>query len=362
MDLNRVNRSIKKYFNELFGVSAKLKYLCKFAGNEGKELIIDVANIIKKKGEVFVFGMASSLWVSWPIALQFEQLGIKTHWMSAYEGLRFSFNRFSAPLVVLMISQSGETVEILKLSELLKTFHPKPLQVSVTNYPDSTLAQESDITMPIQAGPEIHAPSSSYINTLALLALLYAYVVEDKHVNAESFNDDLYSLAAQIHARQEVWQEWGAGAAKTWSVYKSPIQFLGLHTQMASAWQASMLCSETAGIFSAAGDWATFRHGFEPQVDASFMSIGFQPPGSSQEVWQTTVKGIEERGGQISIVPPLNDESMTASGERGKCFSQESALILPIWETLPIHWFCIHAAWHKGLDASQIERKVTLNI
>jgi fructoselysine-6-P-deglycase FrlB-like protein len=137
------------------------------------------------------------------------------------------------------------------------------------------------------------------------------------------------------------------------------LYFLARGAQLGSAWQSSMLFAETARQSSAMADWATFRHGFEPQVDAGFVGIGFESPkGHGQanrapDVVKSVASSIAHRRGTIHMVPQLDD----AGGDAYRTLGTE--YWRPLWETLPVHQLCMRLATAKGLDAGEIERKVT---
>lgn len=359
MDLNKVKRSMTGYLDELSQVPQALERLCRFVEVDGKLLFSEVASHIRNSPETFVFGMASSQWASWPMVFGLEHIGMKIHWMSAYQGLQIPSSRISKQSLVILVSQSGETIEIQRLLERMRKRPDRPLIVGVTNSLTSSLAVQADIVLDVLAGPEHHAPSKTYVNTLATLVVLYSFVFGSDSGYPKDLVGLLLDVASHIASCRDVWKSWGEKVAGSWSKHRGSIQFLAIGPQMASAWQASMLCSETARTFSAVGDWATFRHGFEPQVNKSFTSIGFKPFRSGTDIWHTTTKSIIDRGGRVFLVPDLLGENTMQFRRQG---SFDRDLISPIWETLPIHCFCIDLARRKGLDASQIERKVTLDL
>jgi glucosamine--fructose-6-phosphate aminotransferase (isomerizing) len=355
MDGETVKRSLSGYLAELSGVPQALERVCRFAEADGKTLLVQLSDRVRNSSNVYFFGMASSLWASLPIVWGLKRLGISAHSISAYDGLRFPVSRIPRRSIVVFISQSGETIEIKRLVEQIKASSYRPLMIGVTNAPDSFLALQADITLDVLAGSEYHAPSKSFTNTLAVLLILYALVARRSSRDSETLVPVLAEIASRMSGRQAAWQRWGARAADLWSEAQGPVQFLACGPQMASAWQSSMLCAETARSFSAAGEWATFRHGFEPQINKSYTVIGFRPAKRKEDVWQTTSRSIADRGGRVLIVP---NSFLNICAET----RLDADMIAPIWETLPIHWLCISMAKSKGLDASQIERKITLEL
>lgn len=360
MNLTSEKRSLPGYLNELSQVPITLKKLCHYVEADGKSLFIEIADQIRKTQEAFVFGMASSQWASWPMVLELRDFGIRVQWMSCYEGLQIPSSCFSKESLVILVSQSGETIEVKRLLERISKFPYKPLVVGVTNSQASYLALKADIVLDILAGPENHVPTKTYVNSIAALILLYSFVITRAH--KLNYTNELISILLEIASRikksHNSWKSWGEETAGSCFKQRGPIQFLATGRQLASAWQASMVCSETTKTFSATLDWATFRHGFELQVDESFVAIGFKPSRPETSVWHTTTQSIRKRGGQVFLVPDLLWQNETS--ERYGHFDRD--LISTIWETLPIHCFCMNLAQRKGLDPSQIERKVMLDL
>jgi glutamine---fructose-6-phosphate transaminase (isomerizing) len=73
--------------------------------------------------------------------------------------------------VLLTISQSGETKDVIDVVDDIKRKHPEITHICLVNNVNSTLAQEkADIAIPLRCGPEIAVPATkSFVNQLTLL-------------------------------------------------------------------------------------------------------------------------------------------------------------------------------------------------
>jgi glucosamine--fructose-6-phosphate aminotransferase (isomerizing) len=351
---NKNKQSLKRYLDEISQVPSSLKDLAKYIDGNGKGLFQDAAQHIKKSKEIYFFGMASSQWASWPLAHLLERSGFNIHWMSAYDGLCLTDIPGNATLI--LVSQSGRTIEVNCLLKKICKCETSPSIIGLTNSLDSPLAEASNIVLDISAGPENHAPTKTYVNTVAALNILGSFIDKTCLFDNRDPVEPILDIAEGIKESNLVWQKWGETIASSWSEKEGPIFFLASGPQIASAWQSSMLCAETVRTFSAIGDWATFRHGFEPQVTESFFAIGFKPNTSDMNVNNTTGESILKRGGMLSIVPEMSVRAASIN------YNILKNSFSPIWETLPIHWFCINLAKYKGLNPANIERKVTLNL
>lgn len=77
--------------------------------------------------------------------------------------------------VLVMISQSGESIEICHLLDLLKG---KVRTIGITNNADSALATRSDLSLLLYAGEEASITNKTFTNTMALLYMLEAAINE----------------------------------------------------------------------------------------------------------------------------------------------------------------------------------------
>jgi glutamine---fructose-6-phosphate transaminase (isomerizing) len=357
MVLSQAERSLEGYIGEISGVPAALERLCEFVSTDARSLFVDVANRARDSSGIFILGMASSQWASWPISLALKHAGLTVHWMSAYDAL-IGLSVIPKDSLIILVSQSGETVELLNLLDRLDNAANRPTIVGFTNSSESTMASRCDLVIDVLAGQEIHAPSKTYVNTVAALLLFHAFVVGQESGLPDECISDLLEMKALALRNREAWATWGEEVAISFAQRPGPLQFLALGSQMASAWQSSMLCAETVRTFSAVLDWASFRHGFEPQVDDAFTAVGFKPAGPGPDVWTTALQSITARGGQAFLVPDSLVEIGAADFEVLSLRDLESTVLA----TVPIHWFCIGLARHKGLDPSRIERKVTRDL
>ena len=114
--------------------------------------------------------------------------------------------RYDTPLIdsdtlVIVISQSGETIDTLAALRLAKTCGCKVL--SIVNVKGSTIARESDYVLYTHAGPEIAVASTkAYIVQLAVLYLLTARMMlvrrEDSEADVRDFIQSLVASADVI--------------------------------------------------------------------------------------------------------------------------------------------------------------------
>lgn len=148
-----------------------------------------VDTIIKSKGRVIVTGMGKSGLIGRKIAATFSSTGTPSYFLHPAESTHGDSGIITREDVVIAISNSGETSELLNLLPLIKRFEI-PLICFVGRL-NSTLAQKSDIVFDIsvekEACPLGKAPTASTTATLAMGDALAICLLKQRGFSEEDF-------------------------------------------------------------------------------------------------------------------------------------------------------------------------------
>ncbi len=141
------------------------------------------------KGRVVVTGMGKSGLIGRKIAATFASTGTPSLFLHAAEAAHGDLGMLVGEDVVLAISTSGETEELLDLLETLKRLGIR--LVTLTAKPQSTLAQASDIVLDIAVKEEACslnlAPTASTAAALAMGDALAISLLERRGFKEEDF-------------------------------------------------------------------------------------------------------------------------------------------------------------------------------
>lgn len=141
------------------------------------------------KGRVVVTGMGKSGHIGNKIAATLASTGTPSFFVHPGEASHGDLGMITSQDVVLAISNSGNTGEVLTILPLLKRMGA-PL-ISMTGNPDSTLAREAvanlDISVAKEACPLGLAPTSSTTATLVMGDALAVALLEARGFSAEDF-------------------------------------------------------------------------------------------------------------------------------------------------------------------------------
>lgn len=141
------------------------------------------------RGKVILMGMGKSGLVGRKIASTFASTGTPAFFLHPAEGVNGDFGMLAKADVVIAISNSGETRELIEVLPLIKRYGNR--LITLTGNPRSNLAKASDVNLDIhvreEACPLGLAPTASTTATLALGDALAVTVMEEKGFREEDF-------------------------------------------------------------------------------------------------------------------------------------------------------------------------------
>lgn len=155
----------------------------------GESFLQAVDLLIQCQGKVVVTGIGKSGIICQKIASTFASTGTPAFFLHPAEGIHGDLGVLMKKDVVLAISKSGETAEILHLLPMIQRMRLK--LISVTGNLRSSLARESDVVldtgMPEEACPMGLAPTSSTTAALALGDALAITLLERRGFSRDDF-------------------------------------------------------------------------------------------------------------------------------------------------------------------------------
>lgn len=169
--------------------------------------------IVQGARKVFVIGTGTSLHASLTSTYYFSELaGISVVPVSAAEFPYSMLDSVETGTVIIAISQSGETSDVITSIKLAK--QRGAVIIGITNNVGSRLALESNVYLPIGAGPELAVPATkTFTSTLATLLILASYtgvftgkrsiqehrkLVEELKAYSKKLNDYMLTLESQV--------------------------------------------------------------------------------------------------------------------------------------------------------------------
>ena len=159
------------------------------ASTLGSEFTDAVSRILSCKGRLIVSGVGKSGHIGRKLAATFASTGTPAYFVHAAEAAHGDLGMITADDVVLAISYSGETNELLTIVPTLK--REGATLIAITGNPNSSLAQHADVHLNChvsrEACPLNLAPTTSTTATLALGDALAVATLSAKGFTKEDF-------------------------------------------------------------------------------------------------------------------------------------------------------------------------------
>jgi glutamine---fructose-6-phosphate transaminase (isomerizing) len=255
--------------------------------------------------------------------------------------------------LVIGISQSGKAADVL---EVIRSANRQgAITVSITNFPDSPLAQEARFHLDCQAGTEESvAATKTFTAELFLLGQLVAEWSGDQKIAAE-----LLQIPAQLGEIIEVSKTIETKVARY--RFMNECFVLARGTNYAVSLEAALKIQETTYVRAEAFSTSDFQHGPIAMIDQEIPVMVFAPEGPSFQDVSGMVNRLSQSRIELMIVS--NNQEML---DKGTCAisipKTENDLISPFLNVTVAQMFACQLALLKGLnpDTPRELKKVTI--
>lgn len=180
-------KSITELAKEVLKIEANS--ILKLVDTIGEEFDKAVEILYNSKGRVIITGMGKSGLIGKKIAATLTSTGTPSYFLHPAESTHGDSGIITRDDVVIAISNSGETQELLNLLPLIKRFGVP--MIGMTGNSTSTLAKASDVVIDIsvekEACPLNKAPTASTTVTLAMGDALAVCLLEKRGFTKEDF-------------------------------------------------------------------------------------------------------------------------------------------------------------------------------
>ena len=255
----------------------------------------------------------------------------------------------------LFVSQSGETADTLAALRYCRDKADRI--ISVVNVAESSIARESDLALPILAGPEIGVASTkAFTCQLLVLALLAFEAARQRgRLDAETARSHLAALRTLPGLVNQALALEGTISALAHQLAEArDILFLGRGRMYPLALEGALKLKEISYIHAEAYASGELKHGPIALIDPSVPVIVMAP---HDELFEKTVSNMEEvmaRGGKVLIVTDARGAAEAGEGTWARLVMPEVAAVLaPILYAVPAQLLAYHTAIAKGTDVDQ---------
>jgi len=256
--------------------------------------------------------------------------------------------------VAIFVSQSGETADTLAA---LRHVQGKVARVlSVINVPTSSIARESDVALPIMAGPEISVASTKgFTAQLVVLLLLALKAAQDRgRLSASEVSAHLAALQTLpgLMARALDCEDAVERAATLLSP-SSDVLFLGRGALYPLALEAALKLKELSYIHAEGYASGELKHGPIALIDRDLPSVVLAPKDALFDKTVSNMQEVMARQGRVVLI--TDEAGRKEAGDVWHLIQmpQVPALIAPIVYAVPAQLLAYHVAIARGTDVDQ---------
>ena len=255
----------------------------------------------------------------------------------------------------LFVSQSGETADTLAALRYMTS--QNATIISVVNVPESSIARESDLVLPLHAGVEIGVASTkaftAQLTVLALLAIKVAYakgVISEAQYRAYiSDINRIPGLVSQALGIDTAVQKVARKLATAQDVI-----FLGRGAMYPIAMEGALKLKEISYIHAEGYPSGELKHGPIALIDKKIPVVVLAPMDSLFAKSVSNMQEVMARSGKVLLLSCQNGLNAASDGTWSTLTMPATPeLIAPILYAIPAQLLAYHTAVAKGTDADQ---------
>ncbi len=286
-------------------------------------------DLSKSKFDKIIFtGMGSSHYACYGASILLNQNGFFTMVKSTSQLLHYELNLINERTLLVMVSQSGESGEIVSLISKLS---PQCPVVAITNNPESTLGRRGNHIFLLQVADEESVSTRTYLSSLIILNLV-----------AQSLLKRLDEVTIQQYRKAlDDMEQFLSGYSETLEKLKAFLKFppyvclVGRGYAHSTIHAGALFIKEAVKYPSISLDSGEFRHGPFEMVDGNFTGIIVAPEGLTYDISRKLALNIIDRGGKVLFITN-QDPHISHEGFMAIQFPPREEFLTPILDILPI--------------------------
>jgi glucosamine--fructose-6-phosphate aminotransferase (isomerizing) len=263
---------------------------------------------------------------------------------------------------VIVVSQSGETSDTLAALREVRQRGDKTL--AITNVPESTMAQEAGVSMPLDAGVEKAIPATkSFTCQLAVLFLLGLYeALRLERMDAPELAANIQRLQALPDAIEAQLDGWAKQMAALANKYRAANTFLflgrGIHYAMAR--EGALKLKEASYVHAEGYPSGELKHGPNalvsdtvPLVVLATVDYALEASVVRYEKTLQLLHDMKEQGAKVIAIANAGDREVAELVTDSVEVQPATEYLLPIAEVIPLQLFAYFMALERGVDVDR---------
>ncbi|MCC6628040.1 MAG: SIS domain-containing protein [Chloroflexi bacterium] len=300
---------------------------------------------------IVVTGMGGSYYAAIPLSLRLAAAGRPVTLLDTAELLHTASSLLASRALLVMVTQSGETIEAVRLLE--RAGGRVPL-VAVTNGRDNTVARAADYVLATAAGAERSVSGKSYVTSLLVLETLARALL------GEPAPPSLWQPA--IATARALLADWDAIEATLAGVVgaATPLYVLGRGASLATAGTGALTIKEAARRPAEGLSAAQFRHGPLEMIGPGMGALLLAPAGPTRSLILRLAAEMAGYGAATVVIGPP-EPATAAAGVTWVSTPPLDPWLAPIAEIVPLQILSHRLARDAGHEPGRFDRmgKVT---
>lgn len=307
------------------------------AGEKTIDAIEKAADHIKHAKNIYITGSGTSYnsaLIAKQILSKFVKIRVETIMSSE---LQFSSDSIEKNSILIAISQSGESADVLDAVKIAKQANCKI--ISIVNLLTSSLARESDIIIGMNCGPEIGvAATKSFTSQLAIIYKMVQKLSDNKiEIDFNKISESVLKILENPTIIQQTAKE---------LKNISDIYVLGRGIHYPIAIEAALKLKELTYIHAEGIPGGELKHGPLALMDSNVFVIIINPNDSTYSDTLTSAREIKARGAKII---GISDVESNVYDYHIK-IPETDELSYPISEIIAIQLLSYYASVEKDTD------------
>ncbi len=324
-----------------------------YAMNIQKPYLEAIAELMYRSKINFLVGAGTSYHSCLAASYMYSKLaGLATIPVVASEFIHQYGNTLDPDTSLLLVSQSGETADVLKVASFARM--KASTVMAITNVVSSTITRLSRLYLVQQAGPEIGVAATKTYTSQLLIHLLLALEIGKKRekISEEEFKDYFAKIRSIPKIAESILKNTEQKVKEVAEILKdsSHIFYLGRGINTATAFEGRLKMLEIAYIPSSAFSAGESKHGPIALIEKNTPVIFVAPNDSSRRVILGNIMEIKSRGGKIITLGNSDDKELKEVSDIYIEMPESEDILTPILYVLPLQLLAYYTAVLRGLD------------
>ena len=322
---------------------------------EGRVVLEDLhitAQQLREMDKLYIIACGSSYHVGMAAKYTLERLLHKSVEVTLASEFRYCEPIVTDKTMVLVISQSGETIDTLAALREAKRLGARVL--SIVNVVGSTIARESHDVLYTWAGPEIAvATTKAYSTQLAVVYLVGLYFADLLGTIEKAEYDSIVAELTCIPDKIQTILDQKEQIQYFASIFFNhpSIFFIGRNIDYAVGMEGSLELTEISYIHSEAYAAGELKHGTISLIESGTLVVALASYGKLFEKLMSNVVEVKSRGADVlGVTTESRKETMAKTVDHVVAVPDTHPMLLPSLDVIPLQLFAYYVALMRGCD------------